>query len=314
MKFIIEPAKPTEDYPVIAQMWSEWTGYTMTVQDLYEEDEIEIPDRIRQWLVARNSDYEVLGIAYVARYPSNPSGRFHGNIVVQEECRQQRVGSAFYDQITQFMQEHGATEWVGRVKEEHEASLRFLNKRGFEKLFHVFDSVLDLKTFDEKNFEGVIDAVQSKGFHFITFDTVSDDPNAQRKLYEINKLASLNEPAADGFSTFETWKKIVMTAPWFRHECEFVALDGERFVGLSGAFPTDDPFVFGNGFTGVDPEYTGQKIAQALKLLTIRQAISKGGAEIKTENDSRNVAMLAINRKLGYQAVSGHFGMTKPLE
>ncbi len=314
MKIQIQTANPNEDYPVIAKMWSDWMGYTLTVQDLHEEDEIEILGRIRQWLVARNAENEILGIAYVARYPSNPNGRFHGNILVQKAHCKLGFGGALYDQVEQFMRKHGATEWVGRVREEHTDSLAYVEKRGFAKRFHTFDSSLELNRFDDQQFEGIVEAVEASGIRFITFDTVSHDPEAQRKLYELNKLAGLNEPATDGFSTFDTWKKIVLTAPWFKHEYEYVALDGEKYVGLSGAFPTDDPCVYDNGFTGVDPEYQGRKIAQALKLLSIKRAIQEGGTEIRTENDSRNGPMLAINTKLGYKPFSGSFVVAKALE
>lgn len=313
MTINVQPADPTTDYATIAEMWSRWRGYTLSVDDLHEEDAVHIEGRIRQWLVARDQNAQINGIAYVARYPSNPNGRFHGNIVVKKPHQNQGVGTALFNRTYAFMQKRGATEWHGRVNEGDTASLRFIEKHGFRKAFHVFDSTLDLKTFDEAPFEGIVEDVEASGIRFMTFDTVSNDPIAQRKLYDINRLAGLNEPATDGFSTFDTWKKIVLTAPWFKHDAEFVAVDGERFVGLSGAFPTDDPLVFENGFTGVDPEYQGRKVAQVLKLLSIRQAIHRGGAEIRTENDSRNTAMLAINRKLGYQPMNGHFGIVKRL-
>ena len=313
MKFKIQPANPAEDYPIISQMWSDWNGYKVSVQDLYEEDAVDIPGRIRQWLVARSPEHGVVGIAYMARYPSNPNGRFHGNIVVKQAWQKHGVGTALHNHVQQIITNHKATEWVGRVKEDDENSLHFVEKKGFSKRFHVFDSVLDLTNFDETEFVGLIESVEAGGIRFITFDTVSNDPIAQRKLYEINRLTGLDEPASDGFSTFDTWKKIVLTAPWFHHDSEFVALDGDRYVGLCGAFPTDDPLVFENGFTGVAPDYQGRKIAQALKLLAIRQAIARGGAELRTENDSRNEVMLAINQKFGYEPYSGHFGIGKQL-
>lgn len=313
MKFKVEPAIPEQDYPTIAQMWSAWQGYTTTVTDLHEEDQIFIEGRIRQWLVVRGGDGTPVGIAYAGRYPSQPNGRFFGNVVVNQAHQKQGIGNALYNAVQQFVQQRGATEWYARINEGDEDSLRFVEPRGFTQAFRVFDSALDLQSFDEEPFAGVIEKVQAGGIRFITFDTVSDDPAAQRKLYELNKLAGLAEPATDGFSPFETWQKIVLTAPWFRHDCEFVALDGARFVGLSGAFPTDDPLIYENGFTGVDPAYQGRKIAQALKLLSIRQAIARGATEVRTANDSRNVAMLAINRKLGYRSFSGYLGIVKQL-
>jgi hypothetical protein len=60
-----------------------------------------------------------------------------------------------------------------------------------------------------------------------------------------------------------------------------------------------------NMITGVDRTYRGRKIAKALKLLTIRYAKAYGATAIRTNNDSENGTMLAINRKLGYRPQPG---------
>ena len=68
-----------------------------------------------------------------------------------------------------------------------------------------------------------------------------------------------------------------------------------------------------NMMTGVDPAYRGRRIALALKLLTIRLARQYAADYIRTNNDSDNAPMLAINRKLGYQPVPGLYWLTKKL-
>ena len=56
-----------------------------------------------------------------------------------------------------------------------------------------------------------------------------------------------------------------------------------------------------------------RKIALALKLLSIRAALRWGADYIRTNNDSQNAPMLAINRKLGYVPQPGGYRMVKAL-
>ena len=60
-----------------------------------------------------------------------------------------------------------------------------------------------------------------------------------------------------------------------------------------------------NQTTGVLPAYRGRGIASALKAHSIRWAQDIGAETIRTYNHSANVAMLAINRKLGYMPEPG---------
>ena len=84
-------------------------------------------------------------------------------------------------------------------------------------------------------------------------------------------------------------------------------------MGLSavGYFASDN-YMY-NLFTGVDRAYRGHKLAQALKSLSIQFAKSYGADYIITHNDSQNVPMLTVNRKLGYRPLPGVYRMVKQL-
>ena len=62
-----------------------------------------------------------------------------------------------------------------------------------------------------------------------------------------------------------------------------------------------------NAFNGVRREYRGRGIALALKLLAIDFCRRSGAARIRTNNDSENAPMLAINRRLGYVPEPGWY-------
>lgn len=79
----------------------------------------------------------------------------------------------------------------------------------------------------------------------------------------------------------------------------------------AGYFPTNN-YMY-NMMTGVEPSYRGRHIALALKLLVIECARSYGAAYMRTNNDSENAPMLAVNHKLGYQLQPGRYLLTQSL-
>src|SRR5262249_33162246 len=136
-----------------------------------------------------------------------------------------------------------------------------------------FESLLPLKSFDERSFEGVIEAVEVTGIRFLSFADLGDTPENRQKLYAINRATSLDIPGSDGtFPSFEQSTNWIFPAPWFRAEGQLFALDDDTIVGYCsiGYFKENNSMY--NFMTGVDRAYRGRKIALALKLLAIRYA------------------------------------------
>jgi RimJ/RimL family protein N-acetyltransferase len=108
---------------------------------------------------------------------------------------------------------------------------------------------------------------------------------------------------------FEAFLTEVCESPRYRPEAQQLAADGEQWVGCAETeYVADGNFLY-NGITGVLPAYRGRRIALALKLLAIRAACDMGARYLRTNNDSENAPMLAINRKLGYQQEPGYLRM-----
>jgi GNAT superfamily N-acetyltransferase len=107
---------------------------------------------------------------------------------------------------------------------------------------------------------------------------------------------------ADPFTPppFETWLRHVRDNPSTIPEGYFIALDGERYVGMSSLERRETGEDLETGFTCVLREYRGKGIAMALKLLAIGYARQRGVPFIRTENDSTNRPMLRINEALGF--------------
>jgi RimJ/RimL family protein N-acetyltransferase len=200
------------------------------------------------------------------------------------------------------------------VSEAQPQALRFAEQRNFKIERREFESVLNVPDFDERRFAGLIEAVAATGIRFLSFAELGDTPETRAKLYAINRATSLDIPGSDGtFPSFELSSNWLFPAPWFRAEGQLLALDGDDYVGYCSVGYFQDTNTMYNFMTGVDRAYRGRKIAFALKLLAIRFAKSYGADTIRTNNDSQNEAMLAINRKLGYQPQPGLYQLTQKL-
>jgi RimJ/RimL family protein N-acetyltransferase len=304
----LRTANPERDFARIAELLSLISTEPVTVDGLLEDEARTMPGKHwRRWVW--DDTGRIDGYAMVIKYPSQPADLFNLELVVDPAKRRQGTGTALLDAAFAYAREHQMGRLRTEVRDDSAESLRFAEKHGFAVSHHVFDSTLDVANFDEAPFSGVIEQVEASGIRFFTLADTGRSDDALRQLYELNRGAVLDEPGSTGgFPTYENWLRIVINAGWYRAENQFIAADGERFVGLAGVYAEPGmPETMFNGLTGVHRDTRRRGIALALKLLTIRRAKALGARVITTNNDERNAAMLAINRRLGYIASSGHY-------
>lgn len=281
----------------------------ITVEDMQNWLKQAAPERIQQRTAALDEQGHLIGFNNTGRNPWMIPGRFWIEAVVDPVVSRQGIGARLYTDALQFAQTQGATSLEVQIRDHLPEALRFAQARGFQINRHHFESTLDLATFDEQRFTGVIEGLEANGIRFFSLADLGNTREAQEHLYEINCRPSLNVPGLEQLSyrTFEQFKKDVFEAPWYRAEGQIVAADGEQWIGMTAAgyFPATNSMY--NTMTGVEPTYRGRGIALALKLLVIRWAKEYGAAYLRTNNDSENVPMLAVNRKLGYKPKPGKY-------
>ena len=310
----IRPLKLETDLPRVAELMSQVDLEPVTVDQLREWWTHATEGEICRRVVLTEPGGEMVAYGSARRTPWDTPGRFWLALIVDQAWRRRGLGSRLYDDLTGFALEHGATRFEAEVRDNFPAGLRFAERRGFRIRRHNFESVLRLADFDATPFVGLIEAVEASGVRFSSLAELGDTEAARRRLYAINRRLVYDIPGYDNeFDPFEEFSRHVFQASWYRPEGQIVALDGETMVGLAavGHFPATNSMY--NMFTGVDPAYRGRHLALALKLLTVRLARRYGADYIRTNNDSDNAPMLAINRKLGYQPVPGLYWLTKTL-
>jgi len=271
----------------------------------------------REWWMPREGEFRVTTLAFddkgkaigywdVDHETWMPPGHFWFKIVVAPEVRGQGLGSQMYEDALCIARAQGAVQLDSTIRDDDPVAKHFTEEHGFKTQSHLFESTLELASFDEHRFDDLLARVRADGFRFFSLAEAGVTDENKHKLYDVNRASSLDDPGSTGsFPDFYAFSKNVFEASWFRADAQILAAKGDNWMGLSAiSIYKEDNHAY-NAITGVLREYRGHGVAQALKLQTILLAKREGVRYIRTHNDSRNGPMLAINRKLGYKPEPG---------
>lgn len=301
----LEPASADRHYAAVADLMSRVGAQRVTAVELAETDTPRSGKLVRRW-VALADGRRVVGAASAIRHPSKPAGLMDVEVGVEPAFGERVVGSALVRAVEAVAAEQGATRLRAEVRDGDARSIAFARRRGFRPVRRSIRSVLDLTAFREGELAAAVERVRAGGIRLLSLADAGDGDSPLPALYVINRIASVDDPASDGtFPEYETWLSAVAGSAGFQADGQFVAAVGERYVGLAVVSVEDDLSAFSD-IAGVDPAYRRRGIATALRVLTLRHARGAGATRIETENDDRNHAMLALNRKLGYRPVGGY--------
>lgn len=89
----IRLANPTEDFPRIAQLLSADTEAPTSAQELLDEHNVDMPERILRHAVASNDGGLVVGFNFAGHYPSMEPHQYSVNVVVDPAHHNQGIGA-----------------------------------------------------------------------------------------------------------------------------------------------------------------------------------------------------------------------------
>jgi len=308
------PADLTTDAPWLAHLLSLTMPEPLTAEQVRERWH-PAEGETRFTNVALNDQGQMVGMADVGHEAWMKPGHVRLTLVVAPEWRNQGIGTRLLAEGLCFAQAQGASRLESAVRDNAPEALGFAEQRGCRVDRHSFESALDLTSFDEHPFVSVLKRARAAGLRFFSLaDLEPVTEQLERRLYDLNRVTGLDNPGNNGFfPPYEEFRKFVFEASWFRADGQILVADGEQWVGLAAvAFYPEANYAY-NAFTGVERAYRGRGLACALKLLAIRWAQQVGARYIRTNNDSRNAPMLAINRKLGYRPEPGTVYLVRDL-
>lgn len=308
----IRPASSERDFEGIAAILSHAENEVISAAELIENSQRALSaQRICHEIVAETNNV-IVGYGTVFTTNTMESGRSLVKVWTHSEHRSKGIGAQLYEAVVAFAVSKGMRTLETNLFDNEAHSLRFAEARRFKIERHLFESEIELERFDATRFDTVIESVQNSGIRLFTLADAGHTRENLYKLWDVNYKTYLDDPATTGiFPDFEAFYTMVSDAPWFVAETQFLAADGDEYIGLAAMSYQRENNSFYNMMTGVRREYRGRQIALALKLMAIAYARQHGGKSIRTNNDSQNAPMLAINRRLGYMPLPGVYRMVK---
>lgn len=297
-----------------------YPDYPMSVAERRSRDES--VDRKKYLLkrfecVDREED-RIVGFGDIINLPDmyHPQ-KFQIGILVNPADQGRGIGRAIYNRLDEELTRLDAITLWAMSKEDLPKRIEFFRRRGFVERTRNWESRLELSIANIAPFQAYIDRALKQGINITTLAKEQrHGEEALRKIHQLVQLINADMPREAEFTpiSFEDWVSYSLKNPQLLPEAYFIARDGADYVGMSDVHRNDSEHgVLNQDDTGVIREYRGRGIATALKLKVIEYGKQNGYRMIKTWNDSVNVAMLAVNTKLGFKRQMGWIMMEKVL-
>ena len=247
------------------------------------------PERAQARIWVAEVGGEVVGRVDVCRnFFSKDSRSCFVGVAVRSDHRRQGLATRLFALAEAHAAQLGAEGLLGTFY-ENPAGVAFASTRSFRQMRAETESILDPRTVTELPPADV------------DLRPVSEvDPPL---VHAVDVEATLDVPQTETVDhiPYDEWRQYVLENPLFAPEGSFVAMvdDVAAAVSLLVADPESGRAM--NMFTGTLRAYRGRGLALAVKLATTHWAAANGITRIVTDNDETNAAMLAINRRLGYE-------------
>ncbi len=299
MTFTIRPLQPA-DYEAMAVIYrAAMPGSDDTAESLQDDDEH--THAVERWVA--EVDGHVVGTASWFQLANrlHPQ-KFWMDGAVHPDYQHKGIGGALFARVLEAIAPRNPLSLRTFSREDYADTRRFVEQHGFAEAKRTWESFLDLTHFDFAPYEGQPEHVEATGIRLVTLPELQGTPGWEQRLLDLYNAIQTDVPDIDQAAAvaMEYFAKNYLGSGTFSADGHFIALDGDRWVGMSTLWKTGVAGRMDTGLTGVLPEYRRRGIALAAKLRSLAWARAQGVASVRTTNASTNRGMLAINEKLGF--------------
>jgi GNAT superfamily N-acetyltransferase len=305
----LRPMRVPDDCAGVARVRSACLpAWPVSAEEVESGEARRLPDRLH-WPCVAVDGGGIAGYGYVEELgvAARP-GRLRIRVLVDPQQRRRGLGRRLYDRLQARATAAGADELVTEVRADDAAAVRFVDRLGFTRYHARLESRLRLDEVDPasvaRGIDAHADAWFARGVRVATYRQLQWSADAARRLYDLDAALWADVPfgLAGTVPGFEQYLALELADPGFLPPATFVALDGDRWIGLAALM--EGPECLLNSMTGVARDWRRRGLARWLKLHTIRWALEREAHEIRSFNDAGNAAMLALNASLGFRVVA----------
>lgn len=317
-EIMIRPADPTRDFARLAELFTSFETSPSTEEGLLTWYHKHIEGRF-PLIVAATEGEPPIGVACLQRRGDPADGILTCDVIVDEARRCQGVGGRLYAEMEQAARTLGAKKLYAAAHDDDPQGLAFAEHRGFAVRSQGVEMRFNLDLLDERRYDPQITALKGEGFDFTSMAELGDSPEARLKLYHLNSSAAMTTPGADGrnpWADFADFNTSVCESDWYCAAGQIIAIEAHTgtWAGMSAITRVPGADHAYNLFTGVQPDYRGRGLGQAVKVQALKFARANFDVhEVRTNHNAKNLPMIAIDLKLGYEFVSGMYGLQKAL-
>jgi GNAT superfamily N-acetyltransferase len=272
-----------------AELFRELQPSVITTASFLLHRDTAMPERARRLSLVAVDGGSVVGWGSAnLKWQGGPLSDARVWVAVSPSHRRLGLGTELADRVEGHAVDSGATR-IDTLVENDPAGAEFASGRGYRKSGAEVISKLQ---------PHAVETPELPGFEVVT---LADLAGAERELFEL-WLEAGAYPALGEEPVFDEWRRTVLESPLLEPLGSFTLLDREhRPVSLAWLLVDHERRQAENEWTATLPRLRGQGLAKVVKLHTIRWAAENGIREILTASDEDNIAMLELNRSLGYR-------------
>ena len=301
------------DWDAIASLMNHYDAEGTTGDILRQRNSLWDANDPRMIMVATDDLGKIMGYCRSQRRSSEPAGIFRLSIYVDPVRIGHGIGRYLLSISERFAKERGAQFPMTMVEETCKRGLDFAAKNGYTAVQHLFESRLELVYFDPSPYQMAQSCLEDEGFRFRTFQDLGASDADWQHLWELDTVTDRDTPGSEFWSigSLSVYRAQKESAFGFSPAHVHIAIFNNEWVGVNMVNKSPNRGEMATEYTGVRKDFRGKGLAQVLKAIGIQAAKETGAQVMVTNNDERNAAMLAVNKKLGFAVQPGFFVMRK---